>query len=246
MFIIGEKINSSNRAVARAITLKDQSWIGALAISQLESGANALDINAAQTDNEVENLFWCAEFLRNRYPDVPLSIDTKNILAVERCLTLPGPFIINSVESDDIESCQDYFNRHDVWVIIQCSKRTNRIPPHHVIEDLVSKMERLGMVRWYYDVCVSAVAGDEGGPSRVLGELSYLAKHFPFVKTVAGLSNVSFGMPKRFVLNRTFLARLTNLSACILDPNDVELMDTLAAVEALYFHKTVEFCKRLK
>ncbi len=58
---------------------------------------------------------------------------------------------------------------------------------------------------------------------------------FPGVNTICGLSNVSFGLPERSLINRNFLALclVYGLSAAILDPTDQQLMSTLLAVEML-------------
>jgi 5-methyltetrahydrofolate--homocysteine methyltransferase len=79
----------------------------------------------------------------------------------------------------------------------------------------------------------------------VLETLDLLANEVPSPRTVGGLSNVSFGLPMRRLVNRTFLAMAVSrrLSAVICDPTDQGLLDVLAASEALA--GLDEGCRRL-
>jgi 5-methyltetrahydrofolate--homocysteine methyltransferase len=69
----------------------------------------------------------------------------------------------------------------------------------------------------------------------VLGAIHKIMNEFPGVNTICGLSNISFGLPMRKVINRNFLAlcMASGLSAAILDPTDKQLMATLLSVEML-------------
>jgi len=68
-----------------------------------------------------------------------------------------------------------------------------------------------------------------------LGAVQKIMNDFPGVNTICGLSNISFGLPNRHLINRKFLAlgMACGLSAAILDPTDTRIMATLLAVEML-------------
>jgi 5-methyltetrahydrofolate--homocysteine methyltransferase len=78
----------------------------------------------------------------------------------------------------------------------------------------------------------------------VLGAIGEIMEKFPGVNTILGLSNISFGLPERRLINRNFLALCvaSGLSAAIVDPTDRELMETLFAVEMLLGRD--EYCER--
>jgi 5-methyltetrahydrofolate--homocysteine methyltransferase len=245
LVIIGEKLNSSNPLVREAMNTRDARFVHESARRQLAGGADALDVNTAQATNEREAMLWCVERLRERHPLLAISIDTKDLDIVRECIGIGGPFIINSVEAAQVPAYIDNLDRPGNGVIVQVGRKANALTPVSDIEKLVEAAVPLGG-RWYYDLAVPAVAAYPGGPTRVLCEQYLLREFFGDVKAVAGLSNVGYGMPARRVLNRTFLAQLLPLDACILDPTDAELMDTIAAVDALYFDKAVEYCRRMK
>jgi len=77
-----------------------------------------------------------------------------------------------------------------------------------------------------------------------LGAISGIMNAFPGVNTICGLSNISFGLPERQVINRNFLALGISygLSAAIIDPTDRKLMTTLITVEMLLGRD--EYCER--
>ncbi len=87
----------------------------------------------------------------------------------------------------------------------------------------------------YVDPLVQPVAVDNFMGGATLGAIHQIMCDFPGVKTICGLSNVSFGLPGRQFVNRSFLtlAMAYGLSAAILDPTDKQLMATLLAVEML-------------
>lgn len=77
-----------------------------------------------------------------------------------------------------------------------------------------------------------------------LGAVQRIMQDFPGVNTICGLSNISFGLPERRLINRNFLAlgMAFGLSAAILDPTDKPLMATLLAVDMLLGHD--EYCEK--
>jgi 5-methyltetrahydrofolate--homocysteine methyltransferase len=87
----------------------------------------------------------------------------------------------------------------------------------------------------YIDPLVYPIATDTGSAVAMLGALGKIMEKFPGVHTICGLTNVSFGMPVRKLINRTYLvaAMSQGLDSVIIDPTDRELMAGLRAAEAL-------------
>lgn len=83
MLIIGERINTSRKAVNEAVGNRDAQYIQADVTSQVDSGADLVDVNAGSRRNsEVDDLFWLIEVIQDALPQVRLCIDSP----------IPGPF----------------------------------------------------------------------------------------------------------------------------------------------------------
>ena len=111
--------------------------------------------------------------------------------------------------------------------------------------ELISKLtdEGIPVGNIYVDPLVQPVAVDIAMGLAALGAVQKIMNDFPGVNTICGLSNISFGLPKRHLINRNFLAlgMAYGLSAAILDPTDTKLMATLLAVDMLLGRD--EYCR---
>jgi cobalamin-dependent methionine synthase I len=112
--------------------------------------------------------------------------------------------------------------------------------------ELISKLthEGIPVENIYVDPLVQPVAVDIAMGLAALGAVQKIMNDFPGVNTICGLSNISFGLPERHLINRNFLAlgMAYGLSAAILDPTDTKLMATLLAVDMLLGRD--EYCQR--
>lgn len=103
--------------------------------------------------------------------------------------------------------------------------------------ELIEKLtgEGFPLEKIYMDPLVQPVSVDTRMGSSILGAIYEIMNGFPGVNTICGLSNISFGLPARGLINRNFLALCLSygLSAAILDPADKQLMATLLTVEML-------------
>jgi len=242
-FIIGELINSSRAQVKEAIGRKDEGVIRKLARAQVEAGADALDLNAAESmEREPDDLRWLVEVVQDELGEVRLSIDTANPEAMEAglsaCRAQP---IVNSISNEATRR-----------PIIELAARTEAevigLPMGQAGMPKTAE-ERLAEARALIEACEKAGIPRErlmidvlcmsvgSNPDQGLAALAATRKieEELGVRTCAAVSNVSFGLPKRRLLNRTFLAMLVaqGLSAAILDPTDQGMMETLLAAEAL-------------
>ena len=87
----------------------------------------------------------------------------------------------------------------------------------------------------FIDPLIYPIATDTRSAVAALGAIREITRHMPEVHTICGLTNVSFGLPVRKLINRTFLvaAMSQGLDSAIIDPTDRELMAGLAAAEAI-------------
>jgi cobalamin-dependent methionine synthase I len=244
MIIIGEKINTSRRSIHQAVERRDAPYIAKVAREQVEAGAHFVDVNAGTfLDREVECLRWLVETVQNEV-DQPLCLDSPNPTALSEAMkSHRGEPMINSIslEEDRLQSLLPVVASQPCHVVALCMAQTSM--PTTVEErvqvgaDLVGKLTAVGvpLERIYVDPLVQPVSVDTNMGLAALGAINKIMADFPGVNTICGLSNISFGLPERQLINRNFLALCISygLSAAILDPTDKRLMATLLSVEML-------------
>ena len=250
MLVIGELINATRKKVGAAVEKRDADFIRGLAQRQAEAGADILDVNGGVPGREVESLEWLIGVVQE-VTDLPLSIDSSDPEAVRRAIPLckQRP-LLNSIT--DAPECSDVLlpvvKEHHPRVIALCmsaagtpSSVDDRLQTAtRLVERLTGAGVELDDI--FVDPCVIPIStGPENGPA-VLDAIGCITKRFPGVHTSVGLSNVSFGVPVRKLVNETFLMLLLSrgLDAAIVDPCDRQLMANIAAAEALLGRD--EFC----
>jgi len=244
MIIVGERLNSSRRSVLQALEQKDIKYLVDQAQRQEKAGASYIDLNsAALLDKEEETLQWAIPLLQKEL-NVPLSIDTPNPEAMEVGLKYhEGQALLNSLsgESKKIKAFLPMIKEYRPRVVVLCLD-DNGLPKSSNQElSIADKMltlldkEGLSIEDIFVDPLVHPVGVDRKAVTLFLESLEKIKKKFPLVKTIAGISNVSFGLPRRKLLNRVFLvlALQKGLDAAILDPFDKGVLAALNAAEAL-------------
>lgn len=244
MLLISEKINGSVKEVEKAIASRDEGYIQALAIKQANGGADFIDVNAGTLgDKEVEDMEWLVNTIQD-VVEKPLAIDTTNVKALEKVLPLlKQKILINSVNSDEhrLEPTIPLVKEYD------CSLVALAVGPKNVPEPLPKKLEYAEKImgyaekyeipfnRIYFDPLLMPLSVDTNTGLDFFEAIKALKKTFPGTKSICGLSNVSFGLPKRKFLNQTFVvAAMSNgLDAAILDCLDKRLMLTILGIQAL-------------
>ncbi len=244
MFIIGEKINGTRTQVNRAILERDAGFVQTLARNQVEAGADALDVNAGTTpDREPEDLLWLVKTVQE-VVDKPLSLDSPNpealALALGACKQTP---IVNSIsgESERLARVVPLVAKHGCRVLA-LALDDDGIPSSGegrmaVVRRLLQATRSQGIPdeHVYIDSLVMSVATDSEACKITLQTMRAALAEFPETHRTAGLSNVSFGLPARTLINRVFLtlALEAGLDSAIADPTDRGLMETLFATEAV-------------
>ncbi|MGB2799921.1 MAG: methyltetrahydrofolate cobalamin methyltransferase [Dehalococcoidia bacterium] len=244
MIIVGEKINTSRKSIEEAVKKQDAAFIIKIAQDQAEAGAHYIDVNAGTfVDQEVDCLCWLVETVQSKV-DLPLCLDSPNPKALSQAIKRhKGEPMINSIslEQDRLQSLLPVITSQPCHVVALCMAQTSM--PTTVEErvqvgsELINKLtdEGFPLEKIHVDPLVQPVSVDIGMGIATLGAINEIMKKFPGVNTICGLSNISFGLPERHLINRNFLALCISygLSAAILDPTDKQLMSTLLAVEML-------------
>ena len=244
MIIIGERLNSSRRPVLEALRAVNEEYILRDARAQHAAGASYIDVNAAALlGREVETLKWIIPLLQ-RGVGAPLAIDTPNVEAMEAGLRLhEGQAVLNSLsgEARRLERLLPVIRERKPRVIVLClddagmpDSSDKEVAIAQRMVDLLAR-EGTGPGDIFIDPLVRPVATDEGAVRLFLESLEKIKQRLPDVPTVAGISNVSFGLPERKVLNRTLLmlALERGLDAAIIDPLDKDMLGASSSTDAL-------------
>ena len=251
--IIGERLNSSRGEVAEALEKRDYEFIKQETRRQLETGAQYLDINAgAFVEREAELLLWLTEVIRE-VTQAPLSLDTTNPEVAEVCLRrFPDRIMLNSVtgEKSRLDAFIPLVRSYHCGVIVLCVNEGG-LPQNSeqivtIAGDIVERLLSAGIAceNIYLDPALRPLSVDTEAGVRVLHAVTSIKQRFPEVHVSIGLSNVSFGLPARSLVNRAFaiLALSHGTDTFILDPCDGGLMAALISAQAVLNQD--EYCRR--
>ncbi len=244
MIIVGELINASRKSIAAAIESGDEAFIEAVARDQAENGAHYIDVNAGVfMDKESEYLKWLVTHVQQMV-DMPCCIDSPDPKAIETALSAhKGTAMINSIslEKSRYESILPLIAGTDLKVVALCTSDEG-LP--ETAEDRMAIADKLvnGLTQKnvpleniYIDPLVQPISTNNQLGLEFLKAVEKIMTTFKGVHTVCGLSNISFGLPKRKILNQAFLimAITKGLDAAVIDPLDKRLMAGILAAEAL-------------
>lgn len=242
MQIIGEKINGTRKRVAQAVAERDAEYIRHLATRQAESGSTWLDVNAGtHPDRESDDLIWLIENIQ-AVTDVPLCLDSANPKALSTAIKVVKKTpMINSIsgEPDRLQSILPIVTEHGCQVIALAMD--NRSVPEtsearlQIIRSLIEQTRTNGIPdeRVYVDTLAMTIATNTNSAVVAFDTMRLVRQEFPKAHLTIGLSNISFGLPARSHINRTFLtlALQAGLDCAILDPLDQEMRAAILATE---------------
>ena len=244
MLIIGELINSTRKQVRTAVEKRDAAFIQGLAQKQVEAGANWIDVNAgAFPTDEVEKMQWLITTIRQVTP-VPLSIDSPRPSAVEAGLAMAGadPFLNSiSAESDRYAALIPFVRKYNARVVA-LSMDDNGMTDDmqkvwEVADGLIKRLEDDGVPpdHIFVDPLIRPVSTNGEYAMSALWVVEKISRIHPAVHKTCGLSNVSYGLPKRKLVNQVFaaMAIARGMDSAIIDPLDARMMAEIAAAEAL-------------
>jgi len=242
MKIIGEKINGTRKQVAQAIAERDADFIKNLAAKQAEAGSTWLDVNAGtHPDKEPDDLIWLIENIQS-VVDTPLALDSANPTALNIAIQAVNKTpMINSIsgEPDRLEGILPLVAEYGCQVIA-LAMDAKQIPETSaervdVIHKVLTETRSQGVPdeNVYVDPLAMTIATNSQSAVVACETMRAVHQAYPEVHFTMGLSNISFGLPARAIINRTFLilAMQAGLDCVILDPLDPELKATLLAAE---------------
>jgi len=244
MLIVGEKINATRKRIGQACQEHNSELIIQTVKEQVQGGADYIDVNAGLAGKEVQTMEWMLGLVQQA-SDLPIMLDSSDPTAIEKGLKLVEKKpIVNSIsmEKDRLESFTPLLKDHDCGVVGLCvsdagmpSGVEDRLATADaLIEHLTSKCGKK-VDEIYLDLAVFPVSAQPQAPMDMAAAVEKVMAKYPGLHTIAGLSNVSFGLPERKTLNLIFLAILISrgLDAAICDPNIPSLQATIAAAELL-------------
>jgi cobalamin-dependent methionine synthase I len=243
MLVIGKRINASRKTILQAIQERNVQFIQEEAKNQVEAGAQMLDVNAGvRIQQEVEDMEWLVKTVQEKV-DVPLCIDSPNPKAIESGLKHhKGKALVNSIklQKERIDNILPLIKKFDCMVAGLTMGETGMPETaqerFEICRDMIERVKKEGIPVEYIhiDPLVQPISTDIKNCLITLETIRMIKNAFP-VKFVMGLSNISFGLPNRRLINRTFLAMgmAVGLDGALVDPTDKEMMATLRASEAL-------------
>lgn len=248
MLVIGENINASNRSVAEAIARRDREFLENLAMTVAAAGADFVDVNAGtgqgSPEKETATMEWLVEIVQEA-TDRPLSIDSEIPSVIEAAIHKchgEKP-LINSVtaEPEKLAAVGPLAAEREAW-LVALAMGTNGIPKNveerlAACELIMTHLARLGLEaeQIFFDPLVLPISVDSGQGIVTLKTIEQIKSRYPGARTVMGLSNISYGLPNRKLVNRGFLlmAAYAGLDAVILDPLDAKIMSFIRVANML-------------
>jgi 5-methyltetrahydrofolate corrinoid/iron sulfur protein methyltransferase len=248
MLVIGEKINASMKPVADAIVARDKEFIANLARSQADAGADFVDVNAGTgkgtTEQQIEGMEWLIEVVQD-VTDKPITIDSDVPDMIEAALKKYNgeKVMVNSIsaEPDRLSIVEKLTAKHNVLLVALAmgdagipDNVEQRLNACAVIMDHVTK-HGMSAEQIFFDPLVLPISVDPEQGHVTLRTIEEIKKRYPAARTVMGLSNVSYGLPSRALINRAFLlmAAYAGLDAVIIDPLDTKAMSLIKVADML-------------
>jgi cobalamin-dependent methionine synthase I len=242
--MVGERINTTRKRVQQAVADRDAAYIQQDVQAQQRCGAQYIDINAgARIGHETEDMQWLLEVVQP-VVTVPLCLDSPDpkvlAMAYER---VQKPPMINSIslEKARFDAMAPFLEGKKCKIVALCLDDSG-LPKTALqivqrAETIVMRLAGLGFSRdsVYVDPLVQPVSTDTKNGAMVLEAVSEIRKALAGVHIICGLSNISYGLPKRKIINRTFLSLMmaAGLDAAILDPLDADLTAVLKTTQML-------------
>lgn len=244
MIIIGEKINGAIPVIKEAIEKRDAKLITERAIKQEQAGADFIDVCAGTAPElEVEALKWLMEVVQD-VTETPLCIDSPNPRVIETVFQHANkPGLINSIslEGDKCEVLLPLMEGNS-WEVIGLTCDNKGIPCDvqtkvDIAKILVDKAAKFGITpdRIHIDPCVMALSTSNDSLLNFTREISEIRALYPTIHITSGLSNISFGLPARSLMNKTFMALAiqAGMDSAVMDPTNQDMMGTIFAAYAL-------------
>ena len=243
--IIGERINpTGKKRMKEALRSEDFDYILTLAIEQERAGAQVLDVNVGLPEIDETKLLKRAVTDISGVTSLPLQIDSATAAAVEAAVrSYPGKPLINSTNGrEDMMDEMIPLAAHYGCALVCLTLDESGIPATAegrltVAKKIYDRAREAGMPAHdlVFDCLAMAASTDQKAPGEILKSIRLVKEAMPGVRTVLGVSNISFGLPFRPLINATFLAAAfaAGLDLAIINPGQQRMHDVVSAWRVL-------------
>ena len=242
--VVGERINpTGKKRLQQALREGDSAYPCTQAVAQAEAGAQVLDVNAGLPGiDEAATLERLVTDLQG-VTDLPLELDSSNPEALSRALRVyNGKPIVNSVNGEQktldtiLPLCKKYGAAVVGLTMDEQGIPTSAEGRFAIAQKIVAAATAAGIPKEdiYIDCLTLTASAQQEGAVQTLEALRRCKQELG-VRTILGVSNISFGLPCRGYLNTTFLtmAMAAGLDLAIMNPNTPEMMAAVRAYRVL-------------
>lgn len=242
--IIGERINPTGKKMLKeALRNKDMDYIYREGVSQTDAGADVLDVNVGLPEIDEPQMMYNAVAGLQSILNTPLQIDTSDTVAMEKALRIyNGKAMVNSVNGKEKVMDEIFPLVKKYGGVLVCLTLDEKGIPEtadgriEIAKKIIAKAEKykISKENLVFDPLCMTVSTNKDNAKITLECIERLTNELG-VKTVLGVSNVSFGLPNRELLNSTFftLALQKGLSAGIINPKSDAMMNSYYSFCAL-------------
>jgi len=244
MLIVGELINSSRKPIKAAVEAQDAEEIQKIAKDQHDHGADFIDVNAGTfVGKESEYMQWLIQTVQETV-EAPCCIDSPDPKVVEAAASVhKGTPMINSIslEKERYDALLPVIAGTDLKVIALCMSdkgmpetKDDRVA---IADELINSLVKnnVAIENIFVDPLVQPISTKDSYGMEFMNAIEAIMTGFPGVHTICGLSNISFGLPERKLINQTFavMAIAKKLDSAIINPLDKRMMANIIAAETL-------------
>lgn len=243
--VIGERINpTGKKRLKQALIEEDYDYLLSQAVQQADAGAQVLDVNVGIPDIEEARVLPAVVKKIQAVTDLPLQIDSSDPAAIEAALRVyNGKAIVNSVNGEEksLSSILPVVKKYGA-AVVGLTLDENGIPSKAedrlaIAGRILKRAMDLGIPKKDVFIdCLTLTASAQQAEVKETLKAVRMVKEELGLHTVLGVSNISFGLPCRPLVNRTFLALAmeNGLDLPIINPNDEDMMGTIFAFEMLH------------
>lgn len=242
--VIGERINTTRKKVQEAVVARDSEYIQNDVKMQQEAGATFIDVNAgARIGHEEEDMKWLLETIQP-IATIPLALDSPDPAVLEMAFGMVEKTpLINSIslEKERFDKMMPFLEGKSCKIIALCmDDRGMPTSSNDIIEravTLVKELNGIGIANpdIYVDPLVQPISTDSTKGVMVLDAVRGIKARFPDIHITGGLSNISYGLPQRHIINRTFVTLMmaAGMDSAIIDPLDPKIMASIRTSDML-------------
>jgi len=242
--VIGERINTSRKKVQAAVADRDADYIVDDVKKQQEAGAAFIDVNAgARIGHEDEDMKWLLDTIQP-VVSLPLALDSPDPAVLELAFNMvESEPMVNSIslEKDRFDTMMPFLEGKTCKIVALCMDDAGMPASSQDIIDradqLVKDLTGIGfpVSSIYVDPLVQPISTDITKGVMVLDAVRGIKAQYPEIHITGGLSNISYGLPQRKIINRTFITLMMSagMDSAIIDPLDEKIMATIVTADML-------------